>query len=272
MTILERARHLLACPDGCAGDLAPSAGSLVCTACRAVYPVRGPIVDFIPAIGRSSGLAQRVMEYAWVARIYEEHWRPWFTSLGGPLDYATEEQWLRQHLRPDATGAALDLACGTGRYARLLAGGHPDRVVIGVDLSLPMLEEAARAAAAQGVTNILFVRALADRLPLREASMTALNCFGALHLFPDAGRAIGELARVAGDEALFTCFTARKYSRAGMGPIHRAFSSLASFEFFAEPRLTGQLARAGFVGYSPTYFDTLLLFHAQRQRRAPAGA
>jgi ubiquinone/menaquinone biosynthesis C-methylase UbiE len=267
--VLERALGLLACPHcrGTALRLEPS--RCVCDVCRAAYPRLGEVFDFAPERGASHGQAQRVMENRWVAGIYEDHWRPWFTRLGSDLQYAQEERWLAERHAADSGGTALDLACGTGRYARWLARRSPAELVFGVDLSLPMLEQAVARAQRERLQNVIWLRADAGRLPLRDACVTAENCFGALHLFPDAERALCELGRVAVDGARLTCLTAQApQQRPGRGGhlLRRAFSRLASFEFFDEARLQSALRAAGFERYEATHHGAVLLFGVRRVR------
>lgn len=268
MSVFEEALTVLACPHGCAAPLSFETSRFACGGCGAHYPLRGSVVDFLPDAGPSAGRAQRVMENEWVAKIYEDYFRPWFTKLGSTVDYAEEERWLLGQLDARTPGPALDLACGTGRYARLLARTQSESLVIGADLSLPMLQEATARGAAQGLHNLLFVRADATRLPLRDASLRLLNCFGALHLFPSTAAALRELARVACDGAAFTCLTACLHERPRRARAQRAFSRWASFTFFEETELQDQLCSAGFADYRSTRHDSVLLFRALRGDRA----
>ena len=87
-------------------------------------------------------------------------------------------------------GPALDIACGTGRYSRWLANRLGPDQVTGLDLSQPMLRRAGRDA-----PGIRFVRGSALALPFTGDSLGTVSCFGALHLFPDPARAIGEEER-----------------------------------------------------------------------------
>ena len=98
--------------------------------------------------------------------------------------------------RLDLVGAetVLDLACGPGTLTRHLSDAvGPDGLVVGADLSAPMLTRAARAVTA---ANTAFVRADAMDLPLRDASLDAVSCSLCLHLVPDLDSALTQIARV----------------------------------------------------------------------------
>ena len=67
--------------------------------------------------------------------------------------------------------AAVDVACGAGGFLRDLARAFPRAVLTGVDLSLPYLREAGRAAS--GVAGL--TQAQAERLPFADASLDAVT-------------------------------------------------------------------------------------------------
>lgn len=66
---------------------------------------------------------------------------------------------------------------------------------IGADLSVGMLEHAARVAAARGF-DVTLIRADAARLPLRDRSVDRVLCFNGLHVIPGKAAVLAELARV----------------------------------------------------------------------------
>jgi len=86
-------------------------------------------------------------------------------------------------------GAALDAACGTGRFAsRLVACGHQ---VIGVDSSPDMLDVARRR-----VPTAEFLVGEVEDLPVADDSVDVVTCGLALSHLPSLGRAMSEFARV----------------------------------------------------------------------------
>jgi ubiquinone/menaquinone biosynthesis C-methylase UbiE len=94
-------------------------------------------------------------------------------------------------------GRALDVGCGTGDDARAMADlVGPRGVVIGVDNSTAMIDEARRRAEAAGLHQASFQTADALDLPFADGSFDACRADRSLMHVPDARRALAEMARV----------------------------------------------------------------------------
>ena len=88
----------------------------------------------------------------------------------------------------------LDLACGPGTLThRLSRAVGAAGLVVGADLSEPMLSRAARTVTEP---NVALLRADASDLPLADDTVDAVCCSLCLHLVPDLSTAIAEIARV----------------------------------------------------------------------------
>ena len=91
-------------------------------------------------------------------------------------------------------GIALDVGSGPGSITASLArAAGPDGLALGVDISEPMLARAVRAAAGPQVG---FLRADAQRLPLRDQTVDAAVSIAVLQLIPDPAATLSEIARV----------------------------------------------------------------------------
>jgi arsenite methyltransferase len=91
-------------------------------------------------------------------------------------------------------GVALDVGSGPGSVTASLArAGGPDGLALGVDISEPMLARAVRAAAGPQVG---FLRADAQRLPLRDQTVDAAVSIAVLQLIPDPAATLSEIGRV----------------------------------------------------------------------------
>jgi SAM-dependent methyltransferase len=99
---------------------------------------------------------------------------------------------VEQAVGPDAR--LLEVGVGTGRIALPLH--RRGRRVVGVDLSLPMLERYRAKAAAAGLAPPPVLRADVTRLPLRDRCVDAVVEVHLLHLVPSWREALAEARRV----------------------------------------------------------------------------
>ncbi len=107
-----------------------------------------------------------------------------FTAWRHPLDW----------LAIPRGGVALDVGCGPGNVTASLArAAGPDGLALGVDISRPMLTRAVRA---QAGPHTGFIRADAQKLPLRDETVDAVVSIAALQLVPDPNAALAEMHRV----------------------------------------------------------------------------
>jgi len=129
-----------------------------------------------------------------VAEAYD---RRRFGSLGGRYNNWRLHRLLSGIARALPAGSVvLDVPCGTGRIDRCLL--RRSLRVIAADISPAMLTVARRKLLPEP-TGLEFLRADANRLPLRSRSVHAVLCIRFLHLMDRAERrvALAEMARVA---------------------------------------------------------------------------
>lgn len=94
---------------------------------------------------------------------------------------------------PDG-GVAVDVGSGPGNVtAALGASAGPDGLAVGVDISEAMLARAVHAAAS---STVGFIRADAQRLPLRDEIAHGVVSIAALQLIPDPAAALAEMVRI----------------------------------------------------------------------------
>ncbi|GAA4870432.1 class I SAM-dependent methyltransferase [Actinomycetospora straminea] len=148
----------------------------------------------------------------------------------------------------------LDLACGPGTLTRHLADAvGADGLVVGADLSPPMLRRAARAVRA---ANTVFVRADAMALPLRDGAVEAVCCSLCLQLVPDLDTALAQIRRVLAPGGRFTATVPTH----GRGPLRLYTELLArggQARLFHPGELADALVRHGFVRVA-TRWGTLI--------------
>jgi arsenite methyltransferase len=93
-----------------------------------------------------------------------------------------------------AGGIALDVGSGPGTVTASLArAAGPDGLGLGIDISEPMLSRAVRNEAGP---HVGFIRADAQRLPLRDNTVDAAVSMAVLQLIPNPAAALAEIARV----------------------------------------------------------------------------
>ncbi len=110
------------------------------------------------------------------------------------LTYRPIHDAVMRRLRRDRPGSVLDLGCGTGQLTERLVREFPDARVVGLDLSVGMLDEAADRLDTRPAARL--VCADAERLPLGPASFDAVVCTESFHWYDDQGLALREIARV----------------------------------------------------------------------------
>lgn len=118
------------------------------------------------------------------------------------LSFGRDRNWKRRLVElagSDATGRALDLACGTGDIALQLAGTGAR--VVGLDITYRMLELARRKrSAAQAVS---FVLGDAMTLPFPDATFDLVTTGYGIRNAPVIAPALGEIYRVLRPGGLF---------------------------------------------------------------------
>jgi ubiquinone/menaquinone biosynthesis C-methylase UbiE len=172
--------------------------------------------------------------------------RPSYDRIGHDYDVARRADpfltaRMASLLRLEATGAYLDVGCGTGNYTAALAriGG----MWTGIDTSKAMLSQAhAKDTAAQ------FVRAQAESLPIATASQKGVLCSLVLHHFADLDATFRGMARVLHDGGRVVLFTASPEQMNGywLNAYFPSAMAQAIAQMPAPARLESWLRRAGF--------------------------
>ena len=110
-----------------------------------------------------------------------------------------EQAIARMSVPPEAE--VLDVGCGSGWAARLLAKQASAGHVIGIDVSDEMIRGAREQSAS--FENVEFQVASAERLPFPDNTFTHTFSMESLYYYADIGRAASEIARVLQPGGLF---------------------------------------------------------------------
>jgi demethylmenaquinone methyltransferase/2-methoxy-6-polyprenyl-1,4-benzoquinol methylase len=118
---------------------------------------------------------------------------PRYDFITRVFSYGMDAKWKRRAVREaglEPGARVLDLACGTGDFARLVAERAPGAWIVAADLTPEML----RLARAAGAGEVLCADAM--RLPFPNGAFDAVFVGYGLRNFPKPGEAVREIRRV----------------------------------------------------------------------------
>lgn len=108
---------------------------------------------------------------------------------------------------PDSAWTVLDLGCGPGGLARILAASAAH--VAGVDTDPTIIELARQAALAEGRSNLTFDRGKLAALPYPAANFDAVFAANLLYQFSSPLNGVREMARVTRPGGVVAMLTSR---------------------------------------------------------------
>jgi SAM-dependent methyltransferase len=235
-------------------------------------PPDAPYLDLVEGDVASTGPAQDLMQGEQVPRVYERYWRPALGRVAkgftGP-SMAEEVRIARLLLGLSEGNIVLDLACGTGGFARAFANTVGEAgLVVGVDASPTMLARAAAELRKRGPENVALMRADAGALPFDDSVFDAVCCFAALHLFADPMRALDEMTRVLTPGGRIAIMTSVRRQLAP-GPFASAAERLSGMRLFRQEAIVDALQERGFEDVHQR-LSGMVQFVGGRLRRPPA--
>ena len=117
-----------------------------------------------------------------------------FSPEGDTFGDAEEIRWMLAELPLESAHTALDIATGTGEFARALS--KQVALVIGIDATETMLKEGESYLRERGIDNISFRLAVAEALPYEDQSFDVVTSRFAFHHFADPKPVLSEMTRV----------------------------------------------------------------------------
>jgi ubiquinone/menaquinone biosynthesis C-methylase UbiE/uncharacterized protein YbaR (Trm112 family) len=259
--------ELYACP-ACRSSLDYQEARLHCSSCGESYPVVDGIPDFIlEDLSQSEVplLQWANSHYDQLAPVYERMRYPWRLLLHAGLAAPSLGDLVR--LAADAAaepGAlVLDVACGPATIGRRIASR--ERQVYGIDVSMGMLRQGQAYLQAGGSPGVHLARAKVERLPFADGRFDAAVCAAALHLFADPFLALAEIGRclVPGGRLAVQTMSAEPRGIFRFKRVRKAAHSRGSHLFRLE-ELEAGLEQAGFTGFRPQVFGSIIVFQAAR--------
>ena len=258
----EEVRPAFACPT-CHGPLAAGAAGLVCPQCEQTYPAADGYLDFAPEVRMKPGLGPLYMQDPLHTSRYERETRTEFLNIMGAnwdqeLTPVDEDAYLCDRLAA-VRGPILDLGCGAGRWTRTIVRLAGASRVIGLDLSVAMIELIRRQ-----LPELCVVRGTALRLPFAAGSLGAVNCSNALQLLPDPRAVVHEVGRCLAPGGVFTAFTFRQADRPAYRYFQRRHEETFNVRAFRTTELVTWLGSAGLELVDLTTRASMILFTARR--------
>ena len=238
----------------------PADQELRCSQCGQTTKLSGGIVDYIGKRERKPpSRAQRFMEAPWLVRIYDSRWfrrNPLICrSLG--LSFKKESRLFRRVAELEGDERVLDVACGPGNHSRKFAKAVPRGIVVGLDLSRPMLEEAGRKAREQKLRNVFFVRQDAVSLPFEDGAFDVVACAAGLHLISPLPAALAEMHRVLAPSGRLVASVPRRMEGKTASRLASFFEKRVGAHFFAPGELEEKLKEAGFERVTTVFANRL---------------
>lgn len=155
-------------------------GTLACSRCAAVYPIRGGIPRFVSAENYAAGFGLQ----------WTKHARTQYDSANGTriseARFFTETRWPRR-LEGELV---LEVGSGSGRFTEQAAS--TGATVVSVEYSVAV---EANHASNGNRDNVLIIQADLYAMPLRTGSFDRVVCIGVLQHTPDVRRSFETLTR-----------------------------------------------------------------------------
>lgn len=184
------------------------------------------------------------------AAVYDERWS-YYT-------YATTTSALAS-LTCDGAERVLDLACGTGEFARLLLAQWPGLTVVGADVSIGML--ARGAAKFRGNPHAVFLAAEVAELPFPDTSFDIVVTTNAFHYFRQPEQACAEMHRVLRPGGLVVVVDwCHDYLTCKLCQWYLRLTDPAHYRMYTLRECAGRLATAGFEPAVTRRFKISLLW------------
>lgn len=160
------------------------------------YKIEGNIADLM-STGHDYSLANWSNHLGVTAAVYEDVWRNRSLGIltGESFPIEKEKEHLIDWLEPAENKLYLDVGCSTGLYARTVKQAEPGSVVVAIDISTAMLQEA-RKKASKEQSDLFLIRADARSMPFYAGMYDGLMMGGTLNELADELKVLYECRRV----------------------------------------------------------------------------
>lgn len=248
------------CPP-CGSSLERTPGYLYCPSCETKYPDDG-FYDFLGDETLSNEDVVSLFDN--ISDIYETPvWYPigMRMATGGRSSVDDLVERVTGIVESEGPEEVVDVACGTGLFARNLA---ETSLVYGVDASAEMLRKAIHNARRKGV-HLELSRADAGNLPYTDSTFDAATCCGALHILPEPAKALEEMGRVVRSDGALVVTTLVDDGYLGLPLMKESMRRIYDLKVFDTDYLDEVLGEAGFERVDTVRESSLVTFTARRR-------
>ncbi len=160
------------------------------------YKIEGNIADLMSS-GHDYSIANWSNHLGLTAAVYEDVWRNRSLNIitGEEFPIEREKELLIDWLNPTADNLYLDVGCSTALYARTVKQAERKSVVVAIDISKAMLNEARKKASTEG-SDLFLIRADARSMPFYAGMFDGLMMGGTLNELTDELKVMYECRRV----------------------------------------------------------------------------
>ncbi len=117
-----------------------------------------------------------------------------FSSDGDTYADVEDLVWMLEELPMSPADSVLDIATGTGEFARAIAPHVAN--VTGLDATDAMIEQGRKFVDQHGIENIIFQQGIVQDIPFGDGTFDIVSCRYAFHHFADPKPVISEMVRV----------------------------------------------------------------------------
>ena len=157
----------------------------------------------------------------------------------------------------------LDVACGTGKFTRVIA--KKAYKVYGIDISQGMLEQAQIEVEKDKLDNIILSQGNVEILPFKDQIFDTACCMGALPYFPDTVRALKEVARTLKPKSPFVIMTLIRKRIFKHKLVYEHMLKSHGAHIFQVDELLNWLDEAGFVVVMYKIHGSMILLQANKK-------
>jgi len=191
------------------------------------------------------------MQVNWPERI-------WVNSPVRRYVQRREARFFKEHRDLPGSGRILEIGCGNGFGARLIAETFTPTLIVASDIDPRMLRSARRKMMSRGVTPLQVLAGDAQFLPCLDESFDAIFNFGIVHHLEDWQTGIREVARVLKPGGAF--YFEEIYPPLYANPLFRHILDHPRENRFHGPQFRDRLAECGLFlqpGYRESRFAIL---------------